>query len=174
MKKLIISCTFILLLVSGSLRAQTAIDDLYDEYADQKGFTSININPAMFQMISGMDMNDSSEQAQDAQDVMKKLTGLKMLVYEPENGHKNRAFLDDVKALTEIKGYSEMMSVKDGNDVVKFLAKDGKDGKIPEMLMIVYEDNEVVIMSMTGDMDLKTFTEISKSMGMKELENIGE
>jgi len=174
MKKLIISLTFIAFLFSGSLIAQTAIDGLYDKYADQEGFTSININPQMFQMISSMDMNDSSEQAKEAQDAMKELTGLKMLVYEPKDGQTNEEFMKEVKGLTKIKGYSEMMSVKDGDEVVKFLAKNGKDGKIPEMLMIVYEDNEVVIMSMTGNMSMKTFTEISKSLGMNELEEIGE
>lgn len=174
MKKLIISLTFIVFLFSGALKAQTAIDGLYDKYADQDGFTSININPEMFQLISSMDMNDSSEQAKEAQNAMKELTGLKMLVYEPKDGQTNEEFMKDVKDLTKIKGYSEMMSVKDGDEMVKFLAKNGKDGKIPEMLMIVYEDNEVVVMSMTGDMSLETFTEISKSLGMKELENIGD
>ncbi len=174
MKKLMISLTFITLLFSGALKAQTAIDGLYDKYADEEGFTSININPQMFQMISGLDMNDSSEQAKDAQDAMKELTGLKMLVYEPKDGQTNEEFMKDVKELTKIKGYSEMMSVKDGDEVVKFLAKEGNDGKIPEILMIVHEDNEVVIMSMTGDMSMKTFNEISKSLNMKELENIGE
>ncbi len=172
MKKLIISLTIVAFLLPGLMRAQTAIDQLYDKYAGQTGFTSININPDMFQMLSSMDMSDSSEKAQDAQNAMEQITGLKMLVYEPEEGQKNKEFMEDIRSLSKIKGYEEMMSVNDGDEVVKFLAKKGANGKIMEMLMIVLENDEAVVMSMTGDLDMKTFNEISNSLNLNEIEEL--
>ena len=105
-----------------------------DKYAGEKGFTSININPEMFKMLSSMDMNDSSEKAQEAQNVMEQVTGLKMLVYEPDEGETNVEFLNEIKTLTKVEGFEEMMSVNEGDEVVKFLVKKGKDGKMSEMV----------------------------------------
>jgi len=161
----------------GAIIAQTAIDHLYDKYAGEKGFTSININPAMFNMLSSMDMSDSSEKTQEAQNVMEQVTGLKMLVYEPDEGETNAEFLNEIKTLTKVKGFEEMMSVNEGDEVVKFLVKKGKDGKMSEMLMIVLEEHEAVVMSMSGNLDMKTISEISKSMnidGLDKLEEIDE
>jgi len=103
---------------------------------------------------------------------MEQITGLKMLVYEPEEGETNEEFMEEIKSLSKVKGYEEMMSVNEGDEVVKFLTKKGTDGKVLEMLMIVLEDDEAVVMSMTGDMDLKIFTEISKSLGVTEMDDL--
>jgi hypothetical protein len=152
--------------------AQTAIDDLYKRYAGKEGFTSINISPAMFSMLSGLDMEDSSESAREAQDVMEQLSGLKMLVYEPEEGQTNEAFLDEIRELSRTEGYTELMSVDSEDEIVKFLAKTGDDGKIAEMLMIVLDNEEAVVMSMTGHLDMKSISQISKSLEIDGLENL--
>ncbi len=169
--------TMAMVLMVYSLSAQTAIDDLYKRYAGKEGFTSINISPEMFGMLSGFDTNDSSEHAQEAQNVMEQLTGLKMLVYEAEDGAINDAFMDELKELSSVKGYSEMMSVDSEDEVIKFLAKKGEDGRVSEMLMIVMEEDEAVVMSMTGSLDMKSIQQISNSLdieGMEKLEDIGE
>lgn len=174
MKKLVISLLVMMFVVPFSMNAQTAIDQLYEKYAGQKGFTSININPDMFKMLSNMDMSDSSEQAKESQNAMEKLSGLKMLVYEPEEGETNEAFMNEIRALTKIKGYEEMMSVNENDETVKFLAKKDKNGTVTEMLMIVLESDEAVVMSMSGLLDMKTISEISKSLEIDGLENLDQ
>ena len=174
MKKLIIGLLIMMFIVPFSVNAQTAIDQLYDKYAGQKGFTSININPEMFKMLSGMDMSDSSEKAKESQNAMEKLSGLKMLVFEPEEGQTNEAFMEEIRTLTRIKGYEELMSVNEDDEVVKFLAKKDKEGNVSEMLMIVLEANEAVVMSMSGLLDMKTISEISKSLEIEGMEGIYE
>ncbi|PLW96471.1 MAG: hypothetical protein C0591_08665 [Marinilabiliales bacterium] len=174
MKKLVISLLVMMFVVPFSMKAQTAIDQLYEKYAGQKGFTSININPDMFKMLSNMDMSDSSEQAKESQNAMEKLSGLKMLVYEPEEGETNEAFMNEIRTLTKIKGYEEMMSVNENDETVKFLAKKDKNGTVTEMLMIVLESDEAVVMSMSGLLDMKTISEISKSLEIDGLENLDQ
>lgn len=167
--------TMALVVMVYALSAQTAIDDLYKRYAGKEGFTSINISPEMFGMLASFDMNDSSDQVQDAQNVMEQLSGLKMLVYEPEDGASNDAFMDELRTLSASKAYTEMMSVDSEDEVVKFLAKKGDDGRVSEMLMIVLEDGEAVVMSMTGSLDMKSISQISKSLdidGMEKLDDL--
>ncbi|MEJ2595232.1 MAG: DUF4252 domain-containing protein [bacterium] len=157
-----------------SLSGQTAIDDLYKKYAGKSGFTSINISPEMFSMLSTMDMNDSSEKAKEAQNMIEQLSGLKMLVYEAEEGQTDEAFMKEIRTLSNSSGYTELMSVDEENEVVKFLAKKDDDGKISELLMIVLEESEAVVMSMTGHLDMKSISQISKSLEIEGLENLDE
>lgn len=176
MKKLVITLAVLVFATTSAINAQTAIDHLYQKYAGEKGFTSINISPEMFTFLASSDMSDSSEKAKETQDVLQQLSGLKMLVYEPEDG-KNQDFLNEVKSLSKTKGYSEMMSVDSEDEIVKFLAKKGDDGKVLELLMIVLDDEEAVVMSMTGNLDMKTISQISKSLdiqGMEKLEKIDQ
>ena len=83
-----------------------------------------------------------------------------------------KIFLNEIKTLTKAEGFEEMMSVNEGDEVVKFLVKKGKDGKMSEMLMIVLEEDEAVVMSMSGNLDMKTISEISKSLEIEGMEGI--
>jgi len=175
MKKSIVTLmTVAAILIVHTLSAQSAIDGLYKKYAGQEGFTSINISPEMFGLISGFDMNDSSESARETKSVVEQLSGLKMLVYEPKEGQSNEAFLEEIRMLSKVKGYTEMMSVDSEDEVVKFLVKKGKDGRISEMLMIVLDDKEAVVMSMTGSLDMKSISQISSSLDIEVPEKLEE
>lgn len=173
MKKLTVTL-IALMLTMTALQAQTAIDDLYKKYAGTKGMTSINISPEMFSFIANIDMDDSSEQAKDTKDVIEQLTGLKMLVYEPENGQTNVAFMAEIKQLSKVKGYTELMSVDGNDEVIKFLAKKNSEGKVTEMLMIVFEEDEAVVMSMTGTLDMKSISKISETLDIQGMEHLEE
>lgn len=179
MKKTVI--TLVMLIITGTwmnLTAQSTIDQLYKKYAGQKGFTSINISPEMFSMLSSFNTEDSAESAKEAQNIMEQLSGLKMLVYEYDSLETNHAFLNDVKNLNKnVKDFSELMSINSEDEVVKFLVKKGKDGKVSEMLMLVFDKNEAMVMSLTGNLDMSTISGISKSLdieGMDKLEKLDE
>ena len=178
MKKLVLSLVIVgMMVIPAMLSAQTTIDKLYAKYAGNDGFTSINISPEMFNLISGISMSDSSEDAKEAQEAMSQLSGLKMLVYEAGEGEVDQAFMNEIKALTKLEGYSELMSVEDGDEIVKFLVSKTPDGKVSEMLMIVHEESEAVVMSMTGNLDMSTIARISNTLeidGMENLEQIEE
>lgn len=152
--------------------AQSDFDKLYEKYAGKDGVTSINISPEMFQFLGGIDMSDSSEDAKDAQNVMEQLSGLKMLVYETPDGKTLNDFYKEVKKALPFKNYAELMSINDEDSDIKFLVKkQGKD-RISEMLMIVKSDDEVLVMSMLGDLDMNAISEIGKSLDMKGMDNL--
>lgn len=173
MKKIVLTLvTMAMMVATSGLLAQTTIDDLYSKYAGEKGVTSINISPEMFGMLSSWDMDDSSDNAKEAQNVMEQLSGLKMLVYEADSGQTNEALMKEVHQLSKVKGFSEMMSVDSEDEVVKFLVKKEDNGKVSEMLMIVLGDGEAVVMSMTGNLDMSTISGISKSLDIDGMENL--
>ena len=169
--------SFIILLMVAALLpqftvAQTAIDHLYEKYAGKPGFTSINISPQMFQLFAGVNASDSSPEAQKALNAMKQLKGMKMLIYEPEDSTKVKAFYDEIKRTVPTDKYMELMSVNGEDGKIKFLATQDKNGKIRELLMILHGGNETMIMSLTGLIDMKTIAELTKTMNMKGMSDL--
>ncbi len=172
MKKIVvITSLFIFALMPALLQAQTAIDKLYEKYAGQSGFTSINISPGMFQMLSNLDTDDSAQEVKDAKDVMDQLKSLKMLIYEPKEGEKFD-FMTEVKKMVHLDEYEELMAIREENTDIRFLVKKTDKDHISEMLMLVDDNEEGIIMSMTGNIDMATVSKIGKSMNMKGMENL--
>jgi hypothetical protein len=154
------------------VNAQTDIDKLYEKYAGKDGITSINISPEMFSFLGAIDMSDSSDDAKDVQEAIDQLSGLKMLVFENDQKKNIESFYDEIKKSIPMEGYSELMSVNDNESDVKFLAKKSGKNRVLELLMLVKSDDEVVVMSMTGNMDMNTISDIGKSLNMKGMENL--
>jgi len=161
-----------LLIIPLSSIAQSDFSKLYDKYAGQDGFTSINISPEMFKFLSSIDMNDSADDAKDVQNVMQQLEGLKMLVYEKPEGKDAINFYDDIISSMSLKNYTELMTVKDSESDIRFLVKKSGKNSISELLMLVKGEDEVVIMSMTGNIDMNTISDISNSLDVKGMENL--
>jgi uncharacterized protein DUF4252 len=164
--------TIIILLLPATTFAQSKIDKLYKKYAGKEGFTSMNISPEMFSLLGNFDMNDSSEDAKDAQNIMQQLEGLKMLVYENPEGNSVNEFYKEIKNTLPLDEYAELMVINDSDSDIKFLIKKSAKDRISELLMIVKSEDEVLIMSMVGDLDMNTISDISHSLDMKGMENL--
>lgn len=164
--------TITLVILPTILFSQSDFDKLYKKYAGQEGITSINISPEMFKFLGSIDMSDSSEDAKDAQNVMEQLSGLKMLVYETPDSKTLESFYKEIKKALPFENYAELMSVVDSESDIKFLVKKKGNDRISEMLMIVKSEDEVLVMSMLGDLDMNAISEIGKSLDMKGMENL--
>jgi hypothetical protein len=176
MKKLSLLVLVVMMaLVPSMTKAQSAIDGLYEKYAGKAGFTSINISPEMFNMMSGFTMNDSSQDAQAAMNAIKQIKSLKMLVYKPVDSTKVEGFYAIIKKNVPTSGFKDLMTIDSHGSNLKFLAHQDANGKIRELLMIVRGNHEAMVMSLTGLIDMKTIGEISKSMniqGMGDLQKL--
>jgi len=67
-------------------------------------------------------------------------------------------------------GYEELMTVKEENEEVRFMIRE-IGGKIAELVMITGGEGSSVV-SISGDLDLKTIADLSGKMGIEELENL--
>ncbi len=173
MKKQLIKIIVItLLLLPASIFAQSEIDNLYKKYAGEDGFTSINISPEMFKFLSSIDMSDSANEVKQSQNVMEQLDGLKILVYEQPEDKAYIDFYKEIKNSLPLSDYAELMSIQDSESNIQFLIKKAGKNRISELLMIVKGDKEVLIMSMTGDIDMNTISDISNSLDVKGMENL--
>ncbi len=171
-KQILIAILFASMIVPATVFGQSGFSKLYDKYAGQDGFTSINISPEMFSFFSAIDVSDSSEEVKSSQDVIKQLSGLKMLVYEVKDGDKMIDLASEIKNYIDVDKYVDLMSVKDDESDIKFLAQKNSKNNLSELLMIISGGDEVVIMSMTGDIDLNTVSKLASELNIDQMSNL--
>lgn len=153
-----------------SLMAQNnPIDELFDKYSEKEGFTSVYISGKMFGFLAGDSKTETGER-----NLFSRLKSIRILSVEDSLLNKNINFYDELSPKLNLKTYEEMMVIKEGKENTRFLLKQNGD-IITELLMISGGPGNNSLIMITGDLDLKTISEISKSYGineMKTLENL--
>jgi len=165
MKKLFLFFTAISLTLI--IKAQSnPVDDMFNKYSERDGFTVVTISSRMFSMFSNLDSDDK-----DADDLIQKLKSIRILSVEDSLLNKNINFYTELSKKLDLSAYEELMVVKGGKDVTKFLIK--QNGKmISELLVITGGPGGNSLISIKGDFNLKNISELSKSTGIKELEGL--
>jgi pyridoxal/pyridoxine/pyridoxamine kinase len=152
--------------------AQSPADALFDKYSQKEGFTSVYITQQMFSLFADMDTEDNEE---GFIDLVKNLTCIKIISVDDTTGALNKKvnFYDEIMKSSSKQKYEELMVVKKNNQDIKFLIR--KDGKIiNELLMVVGGTEENVLISIQGNIDLKTISKLSKAMKIEGMENLEE
>jgi hypothetical protein len=160
--------------ISSLAKAQGTFDKFYDKYATQDGYTSVNISKDLFQMFASMGDDKKDTGAMEMKKMMNQLNGLKVLSCKPDSMKPGKAaiFYNEATALFNNPAYKELMVVNDGGNNIRFLTKSDGKGKISEMVMLVKGKDEMVVLDMTGIIDLATVSKLSKSMNIHGMENL--
>ena len=113
------------------------------------------------------------EEAQIIMDVAKDIKGLRVLVtdIDPKQYYKQAR-----KLIKDDDGYEVLLTVKDKGDNVNFWIKE-KGNIIEELFLLVGSDDEFVLVSFLGKLDLNKIAQLSDSIemsGAKHLQKIGK
>ena len=166
MRKVIL-ILFVFLFPVMLIAQNSPVDELFDKYSGQEGFTSIYITSYMFSMFSNLETDDPEFDA-----LIKNLKGIKILATD-ETYSGNANFYNEIIAKLPMEQYKELMVIKEKDQDVKFLVNE-KDGKITELLLIVGGKNDNALISIQGDIDVKNISKLSKSMNISGLEHLEE
>ncbi|MBU2950037.1 DUF4252 domain-containing protein [Tamlana agarivorans] len=162
--------------------------DIFEKYSDNTDVTYVSIKPKMFQMIAKMGINVDDPEAEAYMDMVKSITSFKTIVTA------NKSIAGDISKWVSSRSNTleELMEVKDEGTDVKFYVKEGKNADhVKELLIFVNgvdkilkdqgvevngekRDIETVVVSLTGDIDLKQISKLTDKMnipGGKHLEN---
>lgn len=146
--------------------AQTGpIDEFFGKYSEKEGFTYVTISSRMFRMIA--DLNTDNDEADD---LIHNLSSIKILTADSLH-NKNVNFYSELSGKINLSAYEELMVVKEGKDITKFLVKYAGD-RISELLVITGGPGGNSVISIKGSMNLKNISDLSKSMGVKELKSL--
>lgn len=144
--------------VVSSVSAQTtnvsAIDKYFQQYVDDDRFTVVYISSKLLNMFGKLDIDNVEMDDAEARaiiDLASDLEGIRILVAEENAG----GFYKEAKAKIDTKEYEVLMTVRDKDETnVDFLIKDDGDKMINELLLLVGGDDEFVLMSFVGAIDL--------------------
>lgn len=165
MKKFIFSLAPLLLTLM--LQAQTSpVDEMFNKYAEKEGFTVVTISSKMLSMFSNKSAEDKN-----TEDVISKLKSIRIISVEDSLLNKNLNFYTELTKKLDLSVYEELMVVKEGRDITKFLIK--QSGKtISELLVIQGGPGGNSLISITGNLNLKNITDISKSIDIQGLNDL--
>lgn len=162
----------LLMVLPMLISAQSPADEMFDKYSGQDGFTSVYITQHMFSLFADI---ETEEDEDGFLELVKGLKCIKIVSVDDESPELNKQvnFYDEIMSDFPEGKYEELMVVKKKDQDVKFyILKDGQ--KITELLMIVggVEDNALI--SIQGDINLKTISKLSRSMNIDGMENLEE
>jgi len=164
MKYLIIS-VFLLLLLPLTFFGQKgeAIDRLFEKYSGKEGITSVYISSKMFSLFSNQETND-----EELKDLMSRLQSIRILTVEDSILNRKLNFYDELKGTSDFSAYEELMVVNESSGVTKFLIR-GNGKTVDELLVISGGNQGNTMISIKGDLDMKSISELSRKTGIDQL-----
>lgn len=142
------------------------IDELFNKYADKKGFTSVYISGKMLSMFGG---SESKEKNPD--NIMLHINSIRILTENDSIADSKVNFYNELSKKLDFSLYEELMVVRDDQETTKFLTRQ-KGNTISELLVITGGKTGNTLISIRGDINLKELSDLSKKMGIDELEQL--
>lgn len=167
MKRIII---FSAIFLSGMMAygQQSAVDKVFDKYSGREGYTTVSISSFMFNLLNSLETDDP-----EYEEFKKATSGIKSIKILAQDGAGSESFGEELLRMLPRSEYQEMMTVKDQEEEVLFLAKES-GGKITEFLLIVSGGSDDVLIAITGDIDLESLSSIAAGLDIPGMENLDE
>ncbi len=167
MKKLAMG--MMMMMVSAVALAQgDAISKFFSKYQNDESFSQVTVSSKMFSLFTNMEVESAEDK--EVLDAISKLKGLRILA--KEDARDGYALYKEAMAMVPVKEYEELMSVRDKDKDMKFFIKESSPGKISELLMLAGGNEEFMVLSLFGEIDLKQVGKIGSKMDIDGLDNL--
>ncbi len=154
------------LLISSLSNAQTGpVDDLFDKYSEREGFTSVYISGKMLSMLGSLDTESEKKD-----NILLRIKSIRILSQDSLSTEKVN-FYDELSRKLDFSVYEELMVVKESHEITKFLIRQ-TGNIISELLVVTGGTGGNTLISIRGDLNLKELSEISKTIGVDELQEL--
>jgi hypothetical protein len=140
----------------------TTVEEIFDKYAGEKNFTAVNLDD--FEIFSSF-LEDKTKDDPEAREAFKQIQAMKVLVYQKNGtpGGKGDEFIRDLKNLEQPEGYKVFLSINQDDNFVKMMTKHSQAAP-SEFLILVIEKEEVVLLWLKGDIDIKNLKKLGDIM----------
>lgn len=167
---------FLVIIMVAMSPLLTQAQSIFDKYAENSEVTYVALQPKMFQMLSKISVSSDDPDAQAVYELVNNITSFKVITTEKKDITKD---IDDwVSNHLTKSSFEELMRVRDGGSNVKFYVKEGSDEfHVKELIMLVTELNtedleidgrkpETVLLSLTGNIDLRQISKLTSKMDL--------
>jgi hypothetical protein len=150
-------------------QAQTnQVDEMFNKYSEKDGFTLVTISSRMFSMFANLDSENP-----DADNLIRRLKSIRILSVEDSLLNLNLNFYSELSRKLDLSVYEELMVVKEGRDITKFLIRE-TGNIITELLVVKGGPGGNSLISIKGDLSMKNISDLSKNIGIQELKTLEE
>jgi len=116
-------------------------------------------------MIGSLDAENNPD------NIMLRLKSIRILSENDSLSTGNVNFYTELSRKLDLSVYEELMVVKEGNDITKFLIRQNGN-TISELLVISGSSRGNSLISIRGQINLKELSQLSKEIGIEELEEL--
>lgn len=145
------------------------IEAFFEAHEEDEDFTIVYISSRMIEMISKLPIDDME---QEVRDVIGDLKGLRIMTTEEQGMERYKALSSKLK----FSEYEELMKIRDEDTNVRILIKEDGSKKINELLLLVGSEDEFVLISFIGNIDINKIAQLSGTIeinGIEYLDNLG-
>ena len=165
---------FLFLLLTHSFFAQS----VFDQFEGIAGVNTVLVNKKMFDLMSKVKLDTSDKETQQYMHLIKKIDNLK--VYRTQNSRISTQMRLTAEKYSKSSGLEELLTSNEGGKKIQILAKQGTtQSYLKELLLFIEggDNEETVLMSITGDFDLNEVPALTDKMripGSAELRKVGK
>ena len=156
MKKILMIALMAVIGTIGLNAQNDAIDRFFEQYQDDENFTMVYVSPKMFELAAKVATEELDE---DLNEVVKNLKSLKILRTDIDA----MTVYNDANNKIDTKDYELLLTARDKGQNVNFFTKtSGNDDVVEELLLLVGGDEEFVLLSFVGSLDLDKIAKLAK------------
>ena len=165
MKKIMFIMLASLFMAVGVSAQNDAIDRFFEQYQDDEDFTMVYVSPKMFKLVAKV---ASKELDEDLNEVVSSLKGLKILTTNVNPG----AVYKDANNKIDTKDYELLLTARDKGQNVNFFTKTSGDDIVEELLLLVGGENEFVLLSFVGTLNLEAIAKLASKLDIDGAEHL--
>ncbi len=135
-----------------------AINRYFSDYLDNPKFSKIIVTSETFDLITEIETDDPDEQR--VLDAIDKIEGILVLVNE-DTPISLEYYTEVVGQLVPDENYDDLLIVEHKEDNVRFMIRED-EAAIREFVMVVREDNNFVLASIYGEIDLASISRLAE------------
>ena len=166
MKKLMIGAVMLMCSIAASAQ-NDAIAKFFTKYQTDESFSQVTISGKMFSMMANIEGDTEEEKAMI--NSISKIKGLKIL--SKSEARNARELYKEAISMIPTNSFEELMSIRDKDKDMKFFTKES-GGKISELVMVMGGNEEFMVLTLFGEINLKDISKIGKSVNIEGLENL--
>ena len=144
-----------------------AISKFFSKYQADESFSQVTVSSKMFGLFTNMDADKPEDK--EILDAISKIKGLRVLA--KQEARNSRELYKEAMTMIPIKEYEELMTVRDKDKDMKFFIKETA-GKISELVMVMGGNEEFMVLSIFGEIDLKQISRIGRKMDIDGLDHL--
>jgi len=179
MKNIFIICSLVCFLTNMVEAQNDAINRFFEGHIENELFTSVYVSPKLIEIVSQVDLQalDEGELADNEaamiEEVLQQLKGLMLLKTDVEPMLYYKEILAQFSQ--QNAGFDLLLSVRDKGNNVKIWTQTTSEHAIQELLLLVGGPDEMILLSLTGNIDLKKISRLAGNVdidGIEYLDNL--